>query len=121
MEDTISTIWLKIGGRGVKGVRICGVYREHKIIRQPEPNISDDITQQNRRWKKIIGQWVDGSSADSCLIIGDTNMDLLKWTNPEQALEEIVRMVDEEIITRNFHQLINGPTRFWKKSIPLTN
>ena len=118
MEDTISTIWIKVGGRGLKGVRICGIYREHKIIKQPEPNLSDDVRCQVQRWKKIIGQWIDGSSADSCLIIGDTNIDALKWTNPDQAIEEMVDTIKEEIITRNFQQIIQGPTRFWVNKDP---
>ena len=118
MEDTISTIWIKVGGRGVKGVRICGLYREHKLIRQPEPNNSDDVLLQVQRWEKTVRQWIDGSSAESCLIIGDTNIDVIKWNNPDQGIEDMVEILNEEIITRNFQQLIQGATRFWINKEP---
>ena len=114
MEDTISSIWIKTGGKGRKSLLIGGVYRDHSHIRQTEViNNSSDLDQQNSRWKRFIGQWANASNSGNCMIIGDTNVDTLKIDNPDQEMEYMSDLIKNEIMTRNFHQMVNGPTRFW--------
>ena len=45
-------------------------------------------------------------------------MDILKWNELEQVVEPLVELVNEEIITCNFSQLIQRPTRFWRDRAP---
>ena len=118
MEEGISSIWLKVGGRGRKAVLICGVYREHKLIRQEEPNFSGNPDKQLERWTKIVGQWSRAGNVGSVVLIGDTNIDILKWDEPEFLIQPMVDLINEEIITQNFSQMIQGPTRFWKDKSP---
>ena len=58
MEGDISSIWIKLGGRVRRGVRVWGVYREHTLVRQQEPNDFGESHQQEYRWKKFVKQWV---------------------------------------------------------------
>ena len=51
--------------------------------------------------------------------MGDVNIDALKWQNPEKLAEPMVDIINYQIITRNFSQVIQGPTRFWKDRSPL--
>ena len=60
----------------------------------------------------FINQWKAADNCGSTLVIGDTNMDMLKWTEPEQLLENIY------ISTRNFFQVIKGTSRFWTGKQP---
>ena len=119
MENDISTIWIKVGGKGRKGVLVCGTYREHKIIRQPEPNLSSNPDRQQERWSRIIEQWKNASdTGNNVIVIGDMNVDLEKWDDPEQLVEPMVDLLKEEIITRNFFQMVQGPTWHWKDRTP---
>ena len=34
MEDQVASIWVQIKNRGCKGITICGIYREHKLLLQ---------------------------------------------------------------------------------------
>ena len=114
MEESISSIWIKTGGRGRKSLLIGGVYRDHYHIRQEMAiNNTREPEQQNLRWKKFIRQWTSASNSGNCLVIGDTNVDVMKWEEPDQEMEEMTNQLKEEIITRNFHQIIQGLTRFW--------
>ena len=118
MSNNFSSIWIKVGNRGRNSLRIGGAYREHYQIRQPEPNVSRDQIQQETRWKNFIGQWKSASNSGPTVVIGDLNLDLLKWEAPEQILENMVEIVKDEIMTRNISQVITGPTRFWKGTAP---
>ena len=118
MHDQVSSIWLRIGGKGRKALTLGGVYREHSLVRQPEPNNSSDTVQQERRWKIFVNQWKAASSAGQCIVIGDINLDLGKWDTPEPSQEKMYDMVKEEICTINTSQVITGPTRFWPGTIP---
>ena len=49
----------------------------------------------------------------SCWIIGDVNLDAMKWNSPDYDHEDMVELVKTDIETENFQQLIENPTRFW--------
>ena len=118
MSNKFSSIWIKIGNRGKTSLRIGGAYREHYLIRQPEPNNSRDQINQEIRWNNFVGQWKSACNSGPTVVIGDINLDLLKWETPDQILENMVETVKTEIMTRNISQVINGPTRFWNGKAP---
>ena len=113
MHDELSSIWIKVGGKGRKSLLLGGIYREHFLIRQSEPNSSRDKQQQELRWKKFINQWKAASSTGQCIVIGDLNLDLHKWDEPDSFHEKIIDMMKNDICSRNISQVIHGPTRFW--------
>ena len=118
MDDDISSVWIKIGGRGRKGLLLGGMYREHTLVNQPEPNNHGEPIQQEYRWNKFLKQWKAAGDAGPCLVMGDMNIDMLTWNTPDFRHENMVNNTKHEIITRNFSQLINGPTRFWQGARP---
>ena len=118
MDKEVSSIWIKIGSRGNKSLRLGGIYREHTLIRQPEPNHSNDQGQQERRWKKFISQWRAAGNSGPCVIIGDVNLDMLKWNAPENGQNNMIELVKTDIETINMSQVIEGPTRFWVGTQP---
>ena len=113
MEDEISSIWLKVNKKGGRKMIIGGIYREHSLLRQPLPNTTDSEFLQNMRWERFINQWVTASQNADCYIVGDTNLDHLKWLNPDQINTVMTNMVKNTIETLGYHQLIRGATRFW--------
>ena len=77
MDPQIASLWVKIGGKGVRNLYVGGVYREHNLL-NPEgqnENVNDDPISQELRWKKFIQQWIKASDAGPCIIIGDNNLD----------------------------------------------
>ena len=90
MDDDISSIWVKIGGRGKKGLLLGGMYREHTLVNQPEPNNHNEPIQQEYRWNKFLKQWKAAGDTGPCLVMGDMNIDMLNWNTPETRHENMV-------------------------------
>ena len=87
---------------------------KHTLIRQPAPNNSNCEATQVARWGKIVKQWVEAARTSDCIIIGDINLDLLKWDNPDQMNITMVETTKTEIQSLGFVQMVEGITRSWK-------
>ena len=85
MDEEVATVWIKIGARGKKPVLLSGIYREHKFLYMPEETGSD--RSQEKRWYKFVQSWVNAANAHDAVIIGDTNIDFLRWDTPEAGLK----------------------------------
>ena len=118
MEDEFSSIWIKLGGRGRTSLLLGGVYRDHYFIRQEGPNDSREPAKQEQRWSRFVNQWIGASNQGEVMVVGDTNVDLMKWDNPDPAMENMTNLLKNEIISRNFSQIVKGPTRFWPGARP---
>ena len=57
MHPLVSSIWIKISGRGRKNLYIGGIYREQTLFKCPK---SEDQHQQEARWKIFIDQMDQG-------------------------------------------------------------
>ena len=113
MSDEIPAIWVKIITRGRKPLIIGGLYREHHLLLQPSPNNTDSRQLQKQRWMKSLRGWLKASRQSKCILVGDTNLDQLKWTNPEYRVSRMVQDTKDLIETQGFGQLVRGPTRAW--------
>ena len=71
------------------------------------------MSSQKLRWKNFVSQWKQAADIDSCWILGDLNLDVLKWNNNNYEYVELVDMIKDNIETENFVQIITQPTRFW--------
>ena len=113
MEAELSTIWLKIKRRGCRSLTLGAVYREHRLLLQGYPNLTGEEACQNSRWSRILRQWTRASRDGDCAVIGDINLDQLTWRNPVQAHQIMITETMDKIETKNFTQIIEGPTRAW--------
>ena len=50
--------------------------------------------------------------------MGDSNLDTLKWTNPDQGVKKMVEDTKNSEMYDVFSQIIVGPTRFWVGKTP---
>ena len=112
MDKEITSIWIKIGN-GRSKLIVGGVYREHSRMGMTTQVNTESDHEQHRRWKKFIHQWMEAADNPSCIVIGDTNLNKLRWDTPEQIHVPMVDITKEEIETRNFVQIVENPTRFW--------
>ena len=116
-DQDIATIWISVQPRGSKKLVIGGVYREHTLLGKDEDSQAGTKQQQEDRWTKVLHQWTSVANHD-CVLIGDTNLDTIKWLDPEQINVKMVEDTKAEIETLNFSQLVRGPTRFWPGKAP---
>ena len=116
MDSNSATIWVQLGNTKKNSVRIGGIYREHTILGQTDKNMTQQELQrlQEERWKNITNHWAAAGSRQNCVVIGDLNLDMDRWSNPEQNHIKMVERTQEIIEVAGFRQLITGFTRCWQ-------
>ena len=112
MSTDISSIWLKIVKKGPKKLVIGGTYREHKFLYQNDDSSNTQAAQLSR-WQKTLNQWAAAGSGTTCFLLGDCNVDMLKWNDIGTQTTPFINLLQNTIITQGFTQHIRGPTRFW--------
>ena len=113
MDQLVSAIWIKISVKGNKPVLLGAIYREHQQIFQPQPNDSHLPARQKERWYTFVDSWKKAAFKSEVIVLGDTNLDYVKWADPDQGHFNMVNRVKEEIETLGFQQVIQGITRSW--------
>ena len=113
MDTTVAAIWVKIGARGRRPMTLCAVYREHRYILQPGPGPNETGTPQKQyeRWVKFVSTWARAAAEGDVTVLGDLNLDYIKWANPEEGISRMVEKVKVEVETLGFQQMVQGPTR----------
>ena len=116
-DKEAAMIWVKVGTQKENSILIGGIYRQHKLLSTEHRDVTRQqlLLEQERRWEKIIRKWKTISRNVNCVVIGDLNLDHLRWSSPEQHLERMVDQVKDNIETCGFLQLITGHTRVWQQ------
>ena len=112
MDDKIPSIWCKIGGKKT-GITVGGFYREFTQLgtEQMNDNAQIKLQKQEQRWKRWMDQWKLASRAANCYVVGDLNLDHLRWGSPDSSQENMIDAVKNDIETAGFIQLIRDYTR----------
>ena len=113
MDTSVAAIWLKIGPKGKKQVVLGAVYREHQYILQDHPDDSLSDNSQLERWRKFVRTWVAATAGNEVIVMGDLNLDFVKWGLPEPRKSKMVELVKNEIETLGYHQMVREITRSW--------
>ena len=119
MDKETSTIWIKIGKGKKNSWTIGGIYREHVVLGRGETHLSGNERQrlQEWRWQRIVNKWQQASRNQRCLVMGDLNLDFLRWHNPDFAHEAMVEAVQDNIEINGFTQLVENYTRQWEGQV----
>ena len=112
MDDIFSSIWIKIARRGIKGLLVCGLYREHQYLNQ-DSDWSLHPTEQSRRWSQFLRQVETARISSICHIIGDVNLDYKKWTVPDHSQLQMITETKNSLEAGGFFQLVDDVTRSW--------
>ena len=91
------------------------IYREHQFIWQEgdKVNVSGSPINQSLRWNLFIEKWKKAARGLDVMVLGDLNLDFLKWGLPDSTHLRMVDKVKLEIETLGFSQMIQGVTRTW--------
>ena len=110
-------VWMKIGTSKKNSILLGGIYRQHQLLGQADLNLTNIQLQHNqeKRWVKIFNKWKTMSTNTNCVVLGDINLDYMKWALPDNSQEKMVNEVKSKIETSGFQQLITGATRIWKE------
>ena len=112
MEPGTSSIWISVGSRGRRPLRIGGIYREQHLIRQGPNNNSGDPNLQIARWDRQLAGWTAAAAGNAnCIVIGDLNLDFLNWDQQAYHNARMVERTKTEVETLGFSQLVVGITR----------
>ena len=117
MHEDVAAIWVSIRNGNKKSMIIGGVYREHRLLCQPKPNLTVDDAAQLRRWNYFLELWKKAARTNMCVLVGDTNLDFLRWENPHPNQEKMVERTKEVAEESGFSQLIKGVTRTWRGQV----
>ena len=116
MDLDTATIWCKIGNTKKNSLVIAGIYRQHLLLGDTATPATwlERQNQQEDRFEKVIRKWSNTSRNTNCIVIGDLNLDHLRWSNPPQHHEKMVNLLKDNIETSGFVQLVEGWTRTWQ-------
>ena len=112
------SIWVKIRVKGRSPIVIGGNYREHRLLLQQQPNVTNTPALQASRWEKTVEGWSAAAKFERCFFLGDLNLDYSRWQTPEAGHARMVERVKTSIETQGFYQVITGMTRFWPGQPP---
>ena len=56
---------------------------------------------------------VEAARKSNCILIGDFNLDFIKWTKPDKKHEELENCTKNSLETAGYVQLVKGITRSW--------
>ena len=121
MNDTFSSIWVEVGLPQKRKILIANVYREWGYLRQDNPAVSRDLSEQIKRWDTFLGQWERALDEDREVIVtGDINLNHLEWTkddlpanNQTKKLRPLINALFTRILPHGVSQLVTTATRVW--------
>ena len=119
MEETFSSIWIKLSIPGNKSVLICGAYREHQYLCQTT-DWSLHPDEQAIRWNIFLKQVERASATSICHLLGDFNLDFNRWNTPDQAHKKMVEDSKQYLEAGGFLQFIHDITRSWPGQVDST-
>ena len=119
MDDTFSSIWVEVGLPNKRKILICNAYREGGYMRQADPTVSRDMTEQLNRWVIFIEQWERAiNEGKEVIVTGDMNLNHLDWTkddntasNQTKKLRPLITELFSRIIPHGVSQLVSTATR----------
>ena len=113
MDAQTASIWLRVGNSKKNSIVIGGLYREHIQLGRGETHLSwqEKQTRQIWRWNRIVNNWKQAGRNKKCFVLGDLNLDYLKWGAPDSSQENMIEKVQDDIETEGFVQIIRNHTR----------
>ena len=115
-DGDTATIWVRVGSSRRNSLVIGGVYREHQQLGRVNANTTRQelMVEQEGRWTKIVKNWCKAGRSSKCIVLGDMNLDFLRWQDPDQYQVNMVELVQQKIETIGFTQLVTEHTRSWR-------
>ena len=69
--------------------------------------------EQNKRWLNFLRKVELAKLSDSCHIIGDVNLDFVKWNAPDFSQAQMISDSKDILEANGFCQLVKDVTRCW--------
>ena len=125
MNDSFSSVWLEVGLPRSKKIIICNLYRDWQYLDQ-DSDASLATAAQLSRWLSFIEQWERALQDNREVhVMGDTNLDFLKWDDPNQPgshqrhrLHKLSHAIFDRVFPFGFVQMVSVATRFWPGQEP---
>ena len=121
LEDiSLSAVWLELGLPRQRKILIATFYREWQHLNQSDQS-SKSVQAQLERWCNFLTKWeVALSEGKEVIVMGDINLDFLKWTRTDLAssdnsvrLKPLIEALFSRIFPHGVVQLVREGTRVW--------
>ena len=108
-----AVIWCKIGDTKKNSIIIGGAYRQHHLlgVNYSDSTWQDVQTEQEIRWRKTMQAWRKLTHNRKSVLLGDLNLDYLKWENPDNKQVNMVEDMKEILENTGHKQIITTFTR----------
>ena len=116
IDQEIAEIWLKVGDTRNNSLLIGGCYRQHHILGRYYSASSrlDVQKEQETRWEKYLRKLKRITRNKRAIVLGDFNLDHLRWESPEPHLSKMVDDTKNIIEYSGYIQLVKKYTRTWR-------
>ena len=116
MDKEVAEIWLKVGSSRKNSLLVGGCYRQHHILGRDYVNSSrmEIQNEQEVRWARFLRRWKIRARNRNCVVLGDFNLDHLRWDSPEPHLDSMVEDTKDVIENSGFLQIVTNYTRTWR-------
>ena len=105
-NNTDASLWIDLLMKGGRKLTIGNIYREFQIAGHLESRSNE---QQLNRWKSITDSWVNAGNSDT-IVMGDFNLDFMKWDNLSGINDDLANLVNMKVQTLGFTNIILEPT-----------
>ena len=110
MDKKFSAIWLEVGLPNKRKILVCNAYREWGYLNQGDKS-SHSKSAQLDRWKVFIDMWERAlKEGKEVLVLGDMNINSLKWMNADLPQKAFVELLFDKIIPFGVSQQVTVPT-----------
>ena len=108
-----AVVWTKIGDTSKNSIIIGGAYRQHHLLGKDYTDATwlDVQTEQELRWRKIVLAWRKLTRNRKSILIGDLNLDYLKWELPDPKQITMIEDMKDILESRGYVQLVKSYTR----------
>ena len=66
MNEDIAVIWISVNNGSRGSLKIGGVYREHRLLFKPKPNMTKTDAAQFDRWNTFLRGWKAAAKKKKC-------------------------------------------------------
>ena len=117
MSPDAANIWIELSTNGGRKILVGQIYREFQILGQSGHDSASEASQLER-WRTIVGNWAKAGRERDTLVLGDLNIDYLKWGSETGHKGRLITEANTQLVTEGFTQLNEKPSWFQRNCRP---
>ena len=114
MEAEVAAVWFRVEIKGRKLMTVGTFYWKFRYLNDENETTHNDESQLQRFMKFIDSGKKAATPGRNVHVIGDFNIDHLKWNDPEAGImKKMMDKMEDEVETLGFRQVVREFTIYW--------